>query len=56
LEKEKIEQEKQQLYSDKELIAIELQEKELKLQAEQEEKEALENMLKELNNKLVSGG
>jgi len=53
---EKIEQEKNRLNQDKELIANELQEKEQKLRAEQEEKEALETMLKELNNKLVSGG
>ena len=36
---------------------VDLQKKRDQLeQAEQEEKEALENMLKELNNKLVSGG
>jgi hypothetical protein len=53
---DRIKHEKQRLNQDKEHIENQLQEKDQRLKEEQQEKVALETMLKELNNKLVSGG
>lgn len=55
-ELEELQREKQNIHEDKEKIQTELQAKEERLRIEAREKENLELMLKELEQKLVVGG
>ena len=53
---ERVLEEKARIDNDKALVESELQQKQELLDNEQKEKEALEAMMSELNNKLTMGG